>query len=62
MADSVKMVYNRQSCRKAPQAFISCLISFMYNSRCTAAKNNELKPLSFLFCVFNQTGRPSSQV
>ena len=27
---SVKMVYNRQSCRKAPQAFISCLISFMY--------------------------------
>ena len=33
MADSVKMVYNRQSCRKAPQAFISCLISFMYNSK-----------------------------
>ena len=32
MADSVKMVYNRQSSRKASQAFISCLISFMYNS------------------------------
>ena len=33
MADSVKMVYNRQSCRKAPQAFIWCLIGLMYNSK-----------------------------
>ena len=32
MAGSVEMVNNRQSSRKAPRAFISCLISFMYNS------------------------------